>query len=218
MLRATAAVVGKDMRLVAAAGAHLAQPVLLGLLLVFGLSLSAAPGERFQVQDAMAIFWLASVFASILQNATLFRLEEENGVMEALLLSPLPPQSLWLAKVATGVVLLALSQAVLLPATVVFLGVPLASWEFVPLVVVVDVGLCFLGALLGALGQGARDALLTVVLFPLEMPLILAGIRGGTLVLGGEPGGGDWLALGAACDAVFLGIALVLFPFVVRGR
>lgn len=217
MLRAVRAVVAKDLRLVAGHGG-LAQPVLLGLLLVFGFSLSAAPGDRFTPQDAMAIFWLASVFASILHSAALFRLEEEGGVLAALLLAPMPAQGLWLAKTMTGLILLLVCQAVFVPAATVFLGVGLAAADLVPLAVAVDVGLAATGALLGALGQGARDALLTVIVFPLQVPLLLAGIRGGALVLAGEAGAGDWLRLALAFDAVFVGLAVVLFPFVLRGR
>ncbi|BDV00982.1 cytochrome C biogenesis protein CcmB [Thermodesulfomicrobium sp. WS] len=218
MLRSAAAVMAKDARLVLARGAHVAQPILLGLLLVFGFSLSAPPGERFSPQDAMALFWLASVFASILQSSTLFRLEEENGVLTALLLAPIAPQSFWLAKAVVGLVLLGGCQLVFFPAAAVFLGVAMGNWEMVPLILAVDVGLCLVGALLGALSQGARDTLLTVIVFPLQMPLILAGIRGGAMVLAGEAGVGQWLGLALAFDAVFLGVALILFPFVLRGR
>ncbi len=217
MLRAVWAVVAKDMRLVAHRGG-VAQPVLLGLLLVFGFSLSAGPGDRFTPQDAMAIFWLASVFASILHSGALFRLEEENGVLTALQLAPLAPQGLWLAKAITGLVLLLLCQAVFVPAAAVFLGTGLFHEGFVSLLVAVDVGLAALGALLGALGQGARDTMLTIIVFPLQMPLLLAGVRGGAIILGGEAGVGDWLRLALAFDAVFVGVAVVLFPFVLRGR
>jgi heme exporter protein B len=218
MFRAVVAVVAKDLRLLLARSGALVQSVLFGLLLVFVLSLAAAPGERFSVQGAMAIFWLASAFAALLHCGTLFRLEEDNAALTALLLSPLPPQAIWLAKAIGGVVLLGVCQGIFLLAITVFLGMSFPSWGWLPLVAAVDVGLCLLGALLGILGGGGRDALLTVLVFPLELPLLLAGIRGGALAVAGEAGAGQWVGVAVAFDAVFLGAALVLGPYVLRGR
>jgi heme exporter protein B len=123
-----------------------------------------------------------------------------------------------LAKAVVGLALLGMCQLVFFPAAAVFLGVAMGHWGMVPLILAVDVGLCLVGALLGALSQGARDTLLTVIVFPLQMPLILAGIRGGAMVLAGDAGVGQWLGLALAFDAVFFGVALILFPFVLRGR
>lgn len=90
------------------------------------------------------------------------------------------------------------------------------------MVVSVDLGLCILGGLVGAMGhgQGAKDALLTIIVFPLQIPLLLGGIRIGVGLMQGEDlaGLGDWFGLVLAFDAVFAGAALFLFPHVFRGE
>jgi heme exporter protein B len=72
--------------------------------------------------------------------------------------------------------------------------------------------------LIGAVGQGysGRDSLLTIVLLPLLLPLVLAGIRLGGALLGGREAVQmtEWIGLAGAFDAVFTGLALLLFPFV----
>ena len=75
--------------------------------------------------------------------------------------------------------------------------------------------------LLGALSQGqaARESLLSIVLFPLIIPILLAGIR---VCAGGfsealPEGVESWLGIAVAFDAVFLAAGLVLFPFVFSG-
>jgi heme exporter protein B len=215
---------GKDLRLAFAGGQGPVQAVLLGLLLVFIFSLSAAPGERFSAQQAMAIFWLCSSFAVVLIFSLLFRFEEENDTATALLLSPMPVQGLWLGKTLAGLVLLLLCQVFFFPAALVFLGLdPGGSPAGLALMVLgVDAGLCILGGLIGAMGhgQGAKDALMTIIVFPLQVPLLLGGIRIGVgLMQGQDLGGlGDWFGLVLAFDAVFAGAALFLFPHVFRGE
>lgn len=224
MISSSLAIARKDLRLAFAGGQGPVQAVLLGLLLVFIFSLSAAPGDRFSSQQAMAIFWLCSSFAVVLIFSLLFRFEEENDTATALLLSPLPVQGLWLGKTLAGLALLLLCQIFFFPAALVFLGLdPGGSLHGLLLMVVgVDLGLCILGGLIGAMGHGhgAKDALLTIIVFPLQIPLLLSGIRIGVGLMQGAPlaGVGDWFGLVLAFDAVFAGAALFLFPHVFRGE
>ncbi|GAB1410732.1 heme exporter protein CcmB [Desulfovibrionales bacterium] len=224
MMAGTWAVIAKDLRLACARGQGPVQAVLLGLLLVFIFSLSAAPGEHCSVQQGMAIFWLCSSFAVVLIFAMLFRFEAENDTGTALLLSPLPVQGLWLGKTLAGLMILLGCQVFFLPASVVFLDL---SWNASPLLLAlaifgVDLGLCIVSGLVGAMGQGhgSRDALLTIIIFPLQVPLLLSGIRIGVgLMQGAELAAlQDWLGMVLAFDAVFAGAALFLFPHVFRGE
>jgi len=218
------AIAAKDLRLAFAGGQGPVQAVLLGLLLVFIFSLSAAPGDRFSPQQAMAIFWLCSSFAVVLIFSLLFRFEEENDTATALLLSPLPVQALWLGKTLAGLVLLVLCQVFFFPAALVFLGLDPGGSPggLVLMALGVDLGLCILGGLIGAMGhgQGAKDALLTIIVFPLQVPLLLGGIRIGVGLMQGVPLAdlGEWFGLVLAFDAVFSGAALFLFPHVFRGE
>lgn len=224
MIASSLAIARKDLRLAFAGGQGPVQAVLLGLLLVFIFSLSAAPGEHFSPQQAMAIFWLCSSFAVVLTFSLLFRFEEENDTATALLLSPLPIQGLWLGKTMAGFALLLLCQVFFFPAALVFLGLDPGGnpGGLLAMVIAVDAGLCILGGLIGAMGhgQGAKDALLTIIVFPLQIPLLLGGIRIGVgLMQGGALGAqGEWFGLVLAFDAVFAGAALFLFPHVFRGE
>jgi heme exporter protein B len=215
------AIARKDLSLSLSRGQGLVQAVLLGLLLIFLFSLSRPTGTLTPPQAAAAIFWLASSFGLVLVFNTLYALEEENGARLGLLLSPVPLQSVWLGKALAGLVLLACSQVVFAPAAMVFLGQDMVGAPFTAFVSVlaVDWGLVVLGSLLGALSQGAaaRESLLSVILFPLLLPVLLAGIRIGAAVLGGLPENGGWMGLAFAFDALFTGAALILFPYVYGG-
>lgn len=223
MLRAVYAICRKDLRLTLARGSGLAQALLLGLLLLFVFSLSQEVGTTISPQGAAAVFWLASAFCQVLIFNMLYGLEEANGARQGLQLMPAPIQAVWLGKGIAGLVLLLLAQLIFLPASVVFLGQrvsPLWPWAL-GVIVLADVGMAALGSLLGSLAQGqaARESLLSIVLFPLLVPLLLAGIRVGA---GGfsealPEGVQTWMGVAAAFDALFLGAGLLLFGYLYAG-
>ena len=213
---------GKDLRLFLTRGHGLVQALLLGLLLIFTFSLAAAGRGRVSEEWSAAIFWLATCFCQVLIFNALYALEDENAAREGLLMAPVSAQTIWLAKVLAGGTVLILVQAVFVPACAVFLDLTsIHSWLWaLGSVCAVDAGLIILGALLGAVGsqQTGRDSLLTVILFPLLIPLLLAGIRLGGHVLGASGVGApwDWIRLVVTFDALFAGLALLLFPVLYR--
>lgn len=222
MLRLAWRMARKDLLLTLGRGSGLVQGLLMGLLLLFVFSLSQGVGERMSPQGAAAIFWLSALFCQVLVFNGLYALEETNAARLGLLLAPAPVQGVWLGKGLAGLLLLLLAQLLFLPAAVVFLGQdpcgPLGPGLLALLLV--DLGICALGSLLGALAQGgARESLLSIVLFPLLVPLLLAGIRVGAQTFGLDDPDGPvaWLQLAAAFDAVFLAAGLLLFGFMYAG-
>lgn len=220
MLKRAMLIAGKDLRLSVGGGQGPVQAVLLGLILIFLFSLSKPLGGAITAQAAGAIFWLASSFCLVLVFNDLFSIEEAEGARLGILSSPAPIHSVWIGKGLAGLSLLILSQLVFFPATVAFLGQDVSGppWLFFAALAGADVGLCVLGALLGALSQGqtARESLLSVIVFPLLLPVLLAGI---TLFAAAFSGQGvdeamDWMGLVLAFDALFAGAGLFLFPFV----
>lgn len=220
MLRRAGIIAGKDLRLSLSGGQGLVQAVLLGLLLIFLFSLAYAQGAAVPAQAAAAIFWLASSFGLVLVFNDLFSLEEANQARLGILSSPVPTHAVWLGKGVAGLFLLVVSQLVFLPATAVFLGQDLSgpAWLLAATLLGADLGLVVVGALLGALSQGqaARESLLSVIVFPLLLPVLLGAITLFGMVFsgGGAEEAGTWLGLIGAFDALFSGAGLLLFPFV----
>ncbi|MFH1915148.1 MAG: heme exporter protein CcmB [Pseudomonadota bacterium] len=224
MLRRSAAMAAKDLRLSVSGGQGLVQAMLLGLLLIFLFSLSKPLGGVITAQAAGAIFWLASAFGLVLVFNDLFAIEEANGARVGILSSPAPVHAVWVGKGLAGLCLLLVSQLVFLPATAAFLGQTVYGpwWLLIATLIGADIGLVVIGALLGALSQGqaARESLLSVIVFPLLLPVLLAGITLFAMCFSPQPEGepGSWLGLILAFDALFAGAGLFLFPFVYSGE
>ena len=224
MLKCALALCGKDLKLVLSRGAGLMQALLLGLLLVFLFSLSLNAGDRLSPQAAAAMFWLASAFCQVLIFNMLYAVEETAQARLGLVLLPAPVQGVWLGKALAGLLLMAVAQCVFVPAVFVFLGQHLGSaWLFALLGIALgDVGMAASGSLLGALsvGRGGRESLLSIVLFPLLVPMLLAGVRLVSMGIDPDPMLDDvlrWTGLAAAFDGLFLAAGLLLFPFVYSG-
>jgi heme exporter protein B len=99
---------------------------------------------------------------------------------------------------------------------------------------VVDLPLLVLGLLLGTLGLAgvgtlfaaiaahtrAREVLLPVLLFPVQVPVVLATVKStaAAVQLPGidPPEVGQWLGLLVAFDAIFLALGVMLFDFAVE--
>jgi len=225
MLNAALLIARKDLRLIAAGGAGLVHILLLGLLLIFVFSLARQPGDLIPPQTAATVFWTASAFCLVLAGTLCHGLEEAGGVRLALLLAPVPVQDVWLGKALSILAVLLLAQSVFLPAGIAFLGqtVRHAEWRLLACLVLIDCGLAALGALIGALAQGrsARESLGSLLLFPLILPVLLAGIRLGDHVFGSPDASApdwDWIGLVAAYDALFVAAGLTLFPFIYTGE
>ena len=221
MIRAALLIASKD--LIVHCGrknAGFLQAILMGLLLIFLFSLSLDIGEVMTPQAAAAVFWMSSAFSQVLLFNGLYGHEESAGQRIGLVLAPVPVQSVWLGKMLAGGTLLFLAQCVFFPATLVFLGQEMGEhWPKALMAVLgVDIGAVALGALLGALSQGqsARESLFTIIVFPLLVPLFLAGIRLLQMGFGSDrlEDSLAWLGIIGAFDAIFLAAGLVLFPFI----
>lgn len=224
MLKRSFAIAKKDLKLSVSGGQGLVQAVLLGLLLIFLFSLSRPQGGVVSPQAAGAIFWLASAFGLVLVFNDLFFIEEMNGARIGILSSPAPVHAVWIGKGVAGFSLLLLSQCVFFPATAAFLGQSVYGpwWLLIVTLLGTDIGLVVIGALLGALSQGqaARESLLSVIVFPLLLPVLLASITlfGLCFSPAHTMGYDKWLGLIFAFDCLFAGAGLFLFPFVYSGE
>lgn len=228
MLRTARLIAAKDMRLILARGSGLSQALLLGLLLIFVFSLSMDIGQVMTPQAAAATFWMASAFCQVLIFGMLYNIEEVNSARLGLLLLPVGIEAVWLGKALAGLFLLLCAQLFFLPATIIFLGQDISSFwsEALLILFLVDIGIACLGSLLGALSQGqaVRESLFSIIIFPLLVPVLLAGIRAGAAAFNTLPTGVDvqelrtWISITGSFDAIFMGAGLLLFRFIYSGE
>ncbi|MGH2392575.1 MAG: heme exporter protein CcmB, partial [Candidatus Limnocylindria bacterium] len=164
--------------------------------------------------------WAAVLFAGALGFERWFAEEERNAALQGLLLTPVDRELLFLGKWAGATLFLLVLEALLVPAAATLYRLDLhGDWaRFALLLVVVTVGYAALGTFFAAVAARttASQLLLPVLLFPLSVPLLLAGIEGGQALSSGSGDYGDWLGLALAFDVIFGTVCTMGFGTVIE--
>jgi len=167
---------------------------------------------------AAGILWVAIAFAGTLALGRAFERERQAETLRALLLAPVERAAIYLGKLA-GLLLLMLGvELVILPIVGLLFGAPIlrAPLLLVALVASGTVGFAAVGTLFAAMLVRAhsRDVLLPVLLYPMTVPVIIAGVRGTAAIFAFEPNfeaARAWLSMLIFFDVVFVTLALWTF-------
>jgi len=171
------------------------------------------------VEDAAAgILWIAISFSGTLALGRTFERERYGETLRALLLAPAPRAALYVGKLLGMLALLALAELLLVPLVALLFQAALFSRPLLLLALLAGgtIGFCAVGTLFAAMLVRARsrDVLLPILLYPIVIPVIIAGVRGTAALLGAtpdEPTAIMWIGVLGAFDVVFVTLALWTF-------
>lgn len=178
--------------------------------------------EGRAVDDAApAILWIAIAFSGTLAIGRTFERERQNETLRALLASPADRPALYVGKLMGVLGLLAAVECVLLPLVALMFGGAFFSQlgMMAALLALGSLGFAAVGTLFAAmlLRSRSRDVLLPIVLYPITVPVIIAGVRGTASLLQPEPAfavARAWAAMLLCFDVVFITLALWTFDAV----
>jgi heme exporter protein B len=218
MLRAVWLIVRKDVT-VEVRSRELAYTTLffaISCVLVFAFSL-VQEGRAAQGVGP-GVLWMAIMFAGNLALGRTFERERQSETLRALMLVPAPRPAVYLGKLAAIVVLLVLTEVVLVPLVALLFQAELLAHPFWLAAVVAagTVGFAAVGTLFAAMLVRARsrDVLLPVLLYPITVPVLIAGVRA-TVAIAQPDFDAEvvrfWFSLLVAFDVVFLTLALWTF-------
>ena len=218
MLRAIWLIVRKDLT-VEVRSRELAYTTLffaVSCVLVFAFSL-VQEGRAAEGVGA-GVLWMAIMFAGNLALGRTFERERQSETLRALMLVPAPRPAVYLGKLAGIILLLVITEAVLVPLVALLFEAALLSHPFWLAGVVVSgtVGFAAVGTLFAAMLVRARsrDVLLPVLLYPITVPVLIAGVRA-TVAIAQPEFEVDvvrfWFMLLIAFDIVFITLALWTF-------
>jgi heme exporter protein CcmB len=171
------------------------------------------------LDDAAAgILWIAIAFAGTLALGRAFERERQGETLRALLLAPADRPAIYIGKLLGLLALLAGVEAVLVPVVGLLFQAPLLAHPLllVALLAAGTLGFAAVGTLFAAMlvRSRSRDVLLPVILYPITVPVIIAGVRGTAALFQAEadtPMAIAWIGMLGAFDAVFVTLALWTF-------
>jgi heme exporter protein B len=184
------------------------------LVFAFALVKEGKPPD----DGAAGILWIAIAFAGTLALGRAFERERQSETLRALLLAPAARPAVYVGKLLGIVSLLLGAELLLVPLIALLYQAPLLQHPAWLAVILVSgtLGFAAVGTLFAAMLVRARsrDVLLPVLLYPISVPVIIAGVRGTAALL--QPTIDletvrFWIALLLAFDAVFVTLALWTF-------
>ncbi|TMA34342.1 MAG: heme ABC transporter permease [Deltaproteobacteria bacterium] len=220
-MRDALVILAKDLRIEWRTREGLSSVLVLGVLLVVVLTIAQDPSPETAPTLAPGVLWAAFVLTGMLGVQRAFVLERENDCLAGLLTAPLDPAAIYAGKLASNVVLLGVTQAVVVPLTGLFLHLDLVPRLPALLLVCLlgNVGFASLATLFGALAirVRAREIMLPLLLLPLLVPLLIGAVQATCAVLvGGLAAASSGLGVLAAFDVIFAVAGWLLFAYVVR--
>lgn len=167
---------------------------------------------------AAGVLWVVIAFAGTLALGRTFERERQSETLRALLLSPIERPAIYLGKLVSLLMLLTGIELLLLPVVALWFHAKMlhAPGLLLGLVVAGTVGFAAVGTLFAAMLVRAqsRDVLLPIVLYPITVPVILAGAQGTAVVFSGSSDLSSaqlWLTMLVFFDIVFITLALWTF-------
>jgi heme exporter protein B len=167
---------------------------------------------------AAGILWVAIAFSGTLALARTFERERQTETLRALLLAPADRPALYVGKLLGIVLLMITTEIVLVPLIALFFQAPVLASPvlLVALLLSGTIGYAAVGTLFAAMLVRARsrDVMLPILLYPITIPVIIAGVRGTAALFQGTPDAPVaqfWLGLLVFFDLVFVTLALWTF-------
>ncbi|MBE40085.1 MAG: hypothetical protein CL480_01910 [Acidobacteria bacterium] len=184
------------------------------LVFAFGFVRDGRPVEN----AAAGILWIAIAFAGTLALGRTFERERYHDVLRALLLAPVDRPAIYVGKLLGILALLAAVEAVVAPLIALLFQAPLFRHPVLLFLLLLlgTLGFTAVGTLFGAMLVRARsrDVLLPVLLYPITIPVIIAGVRGTAVLLQPEMDLAmvrAWIGMLAFFDVVFITLSLWTF-------
>ena len=173
---------------------------------------------RVVANVSAGILWIAIAFAGTLALARTFERERQTETLRALLLAPADRPALYLGKLIGILMLMGITELILLPLVWLFFQAPIGASPVLLVLLLASgtIGYAAVGTLFAAMLVRARsrDVMLPILLYPVTIPVLIAGVRGTAALFQVEPSialAQFWLALLVFFDAVFVTLALWTF-------
>ena len=211
MLRGLSSVLRRDLLLAWKRPGDILNPLFFFAMVSSLFPLAIGPDADQLQMIGPGVTWVAALLASLLALNSLFLNDYEDGSLEQLVLSPQPLPLMVLAKTASHWLVTGLPLVLASP--IIALSYQMPS-EVIKVMMITllpgTVSLSLLGSIGAALTVGLNrgNALLSLLILPLAMPILIFGARTVSLAATGESTAGGIYFLSGYCM-----LALTLAPF-----
>ncbi len=166
------------------------------------------------------VLWVAVIFSGVLGLGRAFISEKDRGSMAGLLLAPVDRSAIYFGKMLASLLFILVMEVFLLPLMVIFFNTNFISLPLILVLFLGTVGFAAVGTVFSGLAVNTRtrEVLLPVLLFPVMLPVLMAGIRATIGFMEGDTLAEmmKWVNLLIFFDLLYLVVAYLTFDFVVE--
>ena len=208
----------KDLRIELRSLDALVSMLFFSLLVVVLFSIAFDPHGDFSREIAGGVLSVATMFASVSALNQAWAREIRHQVIDAQRMAPSSGAELYLAKVIANFLFVSIVQVILAPIFLIMYNLHIEGQAWL-LAVVLPLGTWALvgnGIFFAALSIRTRnrELLLSLILFPIFIPALLAMVRATSSILMGDSDPMLWIKLLAGYDIIFTTVSLLLFDVV----
>lgn len=185
------ALVRRDLRLAARDSGSAGTVVGFYLVVVALLPLGLGPEPDLLARIAPGMLWIALLLAALLGTARMFEADAEDGSLDVLALSPLPLETVALAKILVHWLTIVVPLVAAAPLLGLLLNLDLRAFGILIAAMVLGTpAVSAIGAIGAALTLNARKGgvLVALLVLPLYIPTLIFGISAVSAYTGGMPG------------------------------
>jgi heme exporter protein B len=220
-------IAAKDLRIELRSREILATMTFLAVVVVLIFSFAFVVGDaRPPAPVTAGILWIAVIVSGTVGLGRTFEREREGEAIRSLLLSPVPRAAIYLGKLAATVTLMLVTEVILTALCGLLFTAAIASQlgRVAALLALGTVGFAAVGCVFSAalLRSRRRDVLLSTLLYPIVVPVVIAGARGTAQLLdsaGPDLAGAQfWTQFLIAVDIIFVTVGFWAFEPVVTNE
>jgi len=218
-------IAGKDLAIEWRSREILATSAFLAVIVVLVFSFAFVVGGVAPPPTVVAgILWVAILISGVVGLGRTFDRERDGDAIRALLLSPVPRAAIYAGKLLATIALMVGVEAAVAVLVTVFFNARVGEnlGRLAALLLLGTVGFATVGSVFSAalLRARSRDVLLSTLLYPIVVPLLIAGARGTANLLDPSPdydAASFWLQFMVAVDVIFLVVGAWAFEPIVSG-
>ena len=190
------------------------------VLIIFNFAFGSS--VNFDREMIAGILWVAFVFSGLTGLSRSFSMEQDRGTLPGLILCPVSPWTIFLAKLIGVFLFTAVMEiftifilSILFNTAVLPFLFPLGLITFLG-----TLGFTAIGTIFSAISAAAkaRNVLLSILFFPISVPVIIAAVKATGIIINGKsfqmifP----WLKILVAFDLIFLLVSYLTFEYIME--
>lgn len=190
------------------------------ILIIFNFAFGV---DFIESSDSVSgILWVAFIFAGLLGLGRAFGAERDRQTLPGLILTPINAWGIYLAKMTGVFIFMTMMEIFTIAIFTILFNFSLTPY-LLPLSLILflgTLGFTTVGTIFSAMAAtlNARDVILSILVFPITVPIILASVKatGGILDGGSLADITSWLKILTAFDLIFLLLAYLTFGFILE--